>query len=69
MLAKPTKGLSDILTRIDGKKFTSEYKYDGLRGQIHYDHGQISIFSRNLENITEAYCDLVENIKSSMKGH
>jgi DNA ligase-1 len=59
MLAKPTRGLQDILTRFDGKKFTCEYKYDGLRGQVHYNQGAISIFSRNLENITEAYIDLV----------
>lgn len=39
MLAKPTRGLQDILTRFDGKKFTCEYKYDGLRGQVHYNHG------------------------------
>ncbi len=32
MLAKPTKSLTQILTRLDSSKFTCEYKYDGLRG-------------------------------------
>ena len=68
MLAKPTKGIADILTRFEGKRLTSEYKYDGLRGQVHYFDKTIKIFSRNLEDITEAYQDLVENIKNNMEG-
>lgn len=68
MLAKPTRGITDILTRFEGKRLTCEYKYDGLRGQVHYFDGKIQIFSRNLENITEAYVDLVENIKKNMEG-
>jgi DNA ligase 1 len=52
MLAKPTRGIGDILSRFEGKRLTSEFKYDGLRGQVHYNEGSIQIFSRNLENIT-----------------
>jgi len=48
-------------------KFTCEYKYDGLRGQIHYDNGKCQIFSRNLENMTETYPDIVEFVLSSTK--
>lgn len=68
MLAKPTRGIGDILSRFEGKRLTSEFKYDGLRGQVHYNEGSIQIFSRNLENITEAYVDLVENIRKNMAG-
>lgn len=41
MLAKPTRGIGDILNRFEGKHLTCEYKYDGLRGQVHYNEGKI----------------------------
>ena len=69
MLAKPTKAITEIFSRFEGKKFTCEYKYDGLRGQIHYyrdnqnENQKIEMFSRNLENFTEMYQDLVEPIE------
>jgi DNA ligase 1 len=34
-------------------------KYDGLRVQIHKDAGELSIFSRNLESMTEMFPELV----------
>jgi DNA ligase 1 len=34
-------------------------KYDGLRVQIHKDGGQVSIFSRNLESMTDMFPELV----------
>lgn len=68
MLAKPTRGIADILNRFEGIRLTSEFKYDGLRGQVHFNEGDIKIFSRNLENITEAYVDLVDDIRKNMEG-
>lgn len=60
MLAKPTKSISEILDTLHGHKFTCEYKYDGERAQLHLsEDNKIHIYSRNSENMTERYPDLI----------
>ncbi|EFJ26982.1 hypothetical protein SELMODRAFT_96808, partial [Selaginella moellendorffii] len=66
MLAKIANGVPDVLKIFEGKSFTSEFKYDGFRAQIHLlDDGSVRIFSRNCENSTSRFPDVVEIIKSS----
>jgi DNA ligase-1 len=69
MLAHPTNEIALIFKRFAGIKFSCEYKYDGLRGQIHYTDGRCQLFSRNLENMTEMYPDVVEFIMGHIKPH
>ncbi|KKK13012.1 putative DNA ligase I [Aspergillus rambellii] len=60
MLGSITRDLSEMLTNLQGRDFTCEFKYDGQRAQVHCDeNGKISIFSRHLEQMTEKYPDLV----------
>lgn len=63
MLAKPTKAISEVLDRFEGKKFTCEYKYDGERAQVHYSNGKLSVFSRNSEDMSVKYPDLIEHMQ------
>ncbi|XP_020261727.1 DNA ligase 1-like isoform X1 [Asparagus officinalis] len=68
MLAKPTKSVSEILDKFQGMEFTSEYKYDGERAQIHYmEDGSVEIYSRNAERNTGKYPDVVNCISRIMK--
>lgn len=60
MLGSITRDLADMLTKLQGRDFSCEYKYDGQRAQVHCDEtGKVSIFSRHLELMTEKYPDLV----------
>ncbi|KAF3480468.1 DNA ligase [Arthroderma uncinatum] len=86
MLAKPTKSISEVLDRFEGKHFTCEYKYDGERAQIHYvsrdtikdypaasaalqkdGEGLCAIFSRNSEDLSKKYPDILEKLESWVK--
>ncbi|KAE9369555.1 ATP-dependent DNA ligase [Stipitochalara longipes BDJ] len=60
MLGSITRDLSEMLTKLQGRDFSCEYKYDGQRAQIHCDEqGKVTIFSRHLELMTDKYPDLV----------
>jgi DNA ligase-1 len=56
MLAKPTKSIQEVLSRLNGLKFTCEYKYDGERAQVHKTaDGTLKVFSRNLLETSAKY--------------
>lgn len=60
MLGSITRDLQEMLTKLQDRDFSCEYKYDGQRAQVHCDdQGKVSIFSRHLELMTGKYPDLV----------
>merc|ERR1719452_15858 len=67
MLAHPTKGIQEVLTRFENCKFTCEWKYDGERAQIHlHEDGTINIFSRNQEDNTSKFPDILARLKNCL---
>lgn len=67
MLAERLPSLGEILTKMDGR-FAIEYKYDGLRTQVHKNGDEVKLFSRRLENVTSQFPDIVEEIKKNVKA-
>ncbi|KAK6279822.1 hypothetical protein POUND7_020089 [Theobroma cacao] len=68
MLAKITNGVPEVLKLFQNKAFTCEYKYDGQRAQIHkLADGSVRVFSRNGDETTLRFPDLINTIKESSK--
>jgi DNA ligase 1 len=66
MLAKPTKSIQEVLKRLNGLRFTVEYKYDGERAQVHMlADGTTRVFSRNLLDTSEKYPEVPLFVKEA----
>src|SRR6266702_1685212 len=57
-LAERLKSAEAIIARMG--TVVAQYKYDGLRAQIHKDGEHVTIFSRNLENQSHMFPELIE---------
>ena len=68
MLADRVQSEKDVIKKMP-EQFAAEYKLDGERVQIHKQSDKIILFSRRLENITQYYPDIVENIGKSLNVH
>lgn len=54
----------DIMLKIG--ECAVEYKYDGLRLQVHWNGKTIRMFSRNLEDVTPMFPDIAEAVKKQI---
>lgn len=65
MLAQSISGLDEAFK--DKEKVALEIKYDGARVQIHKKKDSVRIFSRRLEEVTDALPDVVEGALKSIQ--
>src|SRR2546422_2750860 len=54
MLAEPMATATEIADYFK-KPIFAEYKYDGVRAQLHKLGGKVRIFSRRLEDVSESF--------------
>lgn len=67
MLAERLPSLEEILERMGGR-CGMEFKYDGMRAQVHITKDSAKIYSRRLENLTDNFPDICERLCANLKG-
>lgn len=67
MLAERISDAEEIFENV-GVPALAEYKYDGLRMQIHAGPDGVELFSRRLEDVTEHYPDVIETIEEGLQA-
>jgi DNA ligase-1 len=66
-LAERLPNAEEAVKRL-GSEFAAEPKFDGFRVAVHKDGEKVELFSRNLEDMTHAFPDLVEGVKKEVKA-
>jgi DNA ligase-1 len=65
-LAERLKSAEAIIARMG--TVVAQYKYDGLRAQIHKDGQQVTIFSRNLEDQSHMFPELIAGTLAQVRA-
>ena len=63
MLAEALASPEEAVERYPGKALIAEYKYDGVRAQVHVVGEKVRIFSRRLEDVTWSFPEVVEGAR------
>jgi DNA ligase-1 len=66
MLGEKAESIEEVVKEFG--KVAAEYKYDGMRAQIHKRGDKIWIYTRRLEDVTKQFPDLVELCKKGLKA-
>ncbi len=65
MLAKKVETIEEGFEEV-GEPAVIDYKYDGMRAQIHVKDGEVKVFTRRLEDVTEQFPDVVEAVEENI---
>lgn len=66
-LAERLPSADEAVKRL-GHEFAAEPKFDGFRVAVHKNGNDVKLFSRNLENTTHAFPDIVEGVKKEVRA-
>ena len=67
MLAERLPSIPEVVEKMGGE-CAIEYKYDGIRAQVHIGRDSVKIFSRRLEDLTNNFPDIARSLKEHFKG-
>lgn len=62
MLAKKVETIEEGFEEV-GEPAAIDYKYDGVRAQIHVKDGEVRVFTRRLEEVTKQFPDVVSAVE------
>jgi DNA ligase-1 len=65
MLAKKVETIEEGLEEV-GKPAAIDYKYDGMRAQIHKKGDEVKVFTRRLEDVTQQFPDVKTAVKENL---
>ncbi len=66
MLAKPASTIAEVLNSAAGCTCLLEWKYDGVRAQLHLDGSTGAVFSRHLSDVTTKYPDALKLLRRAI---
>ena len=67
MLFQKSKNIEEGF-KVVGKPAAIDYKIDGFRVQVHKKNDSVKLFTRNFEDITRQFPDVIKIIKNNIKG-
>ncbi len=67
MLAERLPSIPEVVEKMGGE-CAIEYKYDGIRAQVHIGKDSVKIFSRRLEDLTDNFPDIAQSLREHFKG-
>ncbi len=68
MLAESALDAEELYKKMGETSALSEFKYDGIRAQLHFSEGVARIYSRNLEEITRYFPEITDAAKAELSG-
>ncbi|MFB6100012.1 MAG: ATP-dependent DNA ligase [Candidatus Nanohalobium sp.] len=67
MLAKNVDTIEEGFETV-GEPAAVDFKYDGMRAQIHVKEGEVKVFTRRLEDVTEQFPDVVDAVEKHIEA-